>query len=473
MLRLFISYGRSDSRELAIRLRDDLRRIGYSVWLDLSEIAGGASWSEDIERAIEHCDVALVLMSKASYDSQWCRAEQLRAIRKGKRIVPLRVQTDTEIPLHLEHLNYIDFTKIDQYDAMFRDLSSDLLAGQAFQSMQQSSARTDSQGASPFKAARSTTGGRSYKDEKRSAPAFRRHLAMLRREEWLGSRYWWPYFLFAFIDVQSAAQILTLGELHSPADQGENFNSRWDKFVRLYFRPRTPNLYRVEGFRSGVNGASDYCPMPVYLLFDMESILCQPESRFADGDPARTGKTYKTPAQFNELPFEQIYHDSWFMPDEREEIMRCRESQVIIPDRLGLEALQYIWTRSAAEYETLRSLLSPEIWRRWRDKITHRTDYNLFNRRWTYIEEALLTAQQAVFHFNRCDQDTDCASFMISIEIEGENDSHFEWSKADFVPTSDLSLTIPDTAHSGYQIRVHLDGDLAYQGQYRQENTVF
>ena len=90
-LRIFISYAREDGRELAIRLRDDLTSSGYSVWLDVSEIAGGASWSQEIEEAIEGCDIALALLSHASYNSPYCRAEQMRAIRKGKRLIPVNV----------------------------------------------------------------------------------------------------------------------------------------------------------------------------------------------------------------------------------------------------------------------------------------------------------------------------------------------------------------------------------------------
>ena len=118
---IFISYGRADGRDLAIRLRDDLLAVGCKVWLDLDEIPGGASWSLKIEEAIEHCHVTLALMTQASYESQWCRAEQLRSLRKGKRVIPLLLQEDAEIPLTLEHLNYLNFTDLSRYDAMFRD----------------------------------------------------------------------------------------------------------------------------------------------------------------------------------------------------------------------------------------------------------------------------------------------------------------------------------------------------------------
>ncbi|MBZ0280696.1 MAG: TIR domain-containing protein [Anaerolineae bacterium] len=128
---IFISYARKDGRELALRLQADLQNAGLSAWLDTNEIDGGASWSSDIEQAIEDCDVTLTLLSRASFISEICRAEQLRALRKGKRVIPLLVQPDADRPLHLEHLNYRDFTDTTQFDEQFVTLLTDIREGKA------------------------------------------------------------------------------------------------------------------------------------------------------------------------------------------------------------------------------------------------------------------------------------------------------------------------------------------------------
>lgn len=465
MVKVFISYGRADSRELAVRLRDDMLAVGFSVWLDLEEIPGGATWSVNIEEAIEHCDVTIALMSHASYSSQWCRAEQLRSLRKGKRVIPLLVQSDSEIPLILEHLNYLNFTDMMRYDEMFRDLLSDITAGQAFRLPNTQNMGDDSN--SPFKKVRAK-GTRTFNDEKRNAPAFRREISKLRKESWLGSRYWWPYFLFYFTDIHAVVDMLQNEEILSPHAAGGDFHSRWDKFVRLYFRPRTPGLFRSEGFRPMEQVKSDeYCPIPVYLLFDLEAVICQPETRFSEGDINHFKKTYKTPTNFGELPFEQIYHDSWFMPDERDEIMACRDAQVIIPDRMGLESLQFIWMRSPAEYETLKNLLSGDVWHKWRDKITARTDYQLFNRKWIYVEEAHLSNQELRFRFNPCDYKRDCEPFHIKVQVENQHGRAFSWENEAFVfDGKDLALQIP-SQQSDYKVQMLIDGDVAYSGKYQ------
>lgn len=123
---IFLSYARKDGRDLALRLQSDLHRAGYDSWLDTSEIEGGASWSNDIEQAIERCNLTLALLSHASLVSEICRAEQLRSLRKGKRVIPLLVQSDAERPLHLEHLNYRDFTDASRYTEQFAVLLNDI-----------------------------------------------------------------------------------------------------------------------------------------------------------------------------------------------------------------------------------------------------------------------------------------------------------------------------------------------------------
>jgi hypothetical protein len=475
-LNIFISYGRKDARDLAIQLRDDLQAQGYRVWLDLDEIAGGASWSQNIETAIEACHLTLALMSHASYESQWCRAEQLRAIRKGKRVIPIRVQSDAEPPLHLEHMNHLDFSERMEYAEAFRDLLSDITAGQAFETA------TEHEDARAIYKQKRTATRTTYKDEKRNAPALRRHIRALRQEPWLKARSWWTYFLFDFVPLQHAINILESDEMRAPFLRGEALNTRWDKFVRLYFRPRTPDLYHAEGFRPATYDApKKYAPVPVYLLFDLEAIIAHPDSRFSDGDPAVTKKTYKTPGAFKELPFEQIYHDSGFMPDERDEIMRARKAQVLIPDKLGLEALQLIWLRSPAEYDMLRHLLPANIWRRWRNKITTRTDQHVFNSTRPFVQEAVLLNDQAHIRMNPCGGKEACQPFDLRAVITYPDGSTQQWHAKEQNmrfnmrqkhPIAYYDFEVPH-GKDGYTLEFYLDEDLAYANAYHPGEGVY
>lgn len=99
---VFISYARKDGAELANRLLIDLQSLGYDSWLDTKEILGGATWTREIEEALDRSDVVLALLTIGSYVSEICRAEQLRALRRHKCVIPLRAQSgDDIIPIHL------------------------------------------------------------------------------------------------------------------------------------------------------------------------------------------------------------------------------------------------------------------------------------------------------------------------------------------------------------------------------------
>ena len=275
------------------------------------------------------------------------------------------------------------------------------------------------------------------------------------------------YFLFHPTDIHDVAGVLKQGELLSPHAQGRNAHSRMDRMVKLYFRPRTPDQYHAEGFRTAQQTVSPgYTPIPVYLLFDLESLICHPEARFSEGDPAKTKKTYKTPAYFRDMPFECIYHDSWFMPDEREEILRCREAQVILPERLGLESLELIWLRSEAEYEALHYLLGDTLWREWHDKITCRNDFHLFHNHRVYVRSVALMDEQIQVEFNPARNTKDAAPFRLQIQVAQEAGETFTWQSDDFDATTRLHIDLPESVKEGYQVQILLNGELAYGGKY-------
>jgi hypothetical protein len=125
-VRIFISYARKDGADLAQQLRDRLAKAGLEPWLDMSRIARGAVWTKDIEQAIDSCDVAIALLSPGSYQSDICRAEQLRALRKGKRVIPILTKVGTDVPLHLETKNYRDLTGSKPRTAQVRLILQDI-----------------------------------------------------------------------------------------------------------------------------------------------------------------------------------------------------------------------------------------------------------------------------------------------------------------------------------------------------------
>jgi len=124
--RVFISYARKDGASLAQRLESDLRNAGLDAWLDTQRIKGGAVWSEDIDRAIDSCQVMIAVLTTGSYESGMCRGEQLRALDKGKRLVPVLAEKGADRTTYLYRFQYRDFTNDSDYLARLAELISDI-----------------------------------------------------------------------------------------------------------------------------------------------------------------------------------------------------------------------------------------------------------------------------------------------------------------------------------------------------------
>jgi NB-ARC domain/TIR domain len=125
---VFISYARKDAALLAKDLQQNLQP-DHDVFLDTARIAAGGSWTEEIEQAIDRCDVFLALLTPASYRSDICRAEQLRALRKGKLVIPLLAHPKADRPLYLETKNYRDLTTHPPSPGRLRQLRDDIRTG--------------------------------------------------------------------------------------------------------------------------------------------------------------------------------------------------------------------------------------------------------------------------------------------------------------------------------------------------------
>jgi WD40 repeat protein len=119
--RLFISYAHSDGKELARRLTGDLRQRGYEVWLDEIRLQAGSCWSSEIEQHIDGCEAVLALLSRGSAASEICRGEHLRALRQGKRVIPLLVE-GADRPIYLEARQYLAFDDDAVYGRNLEDL---------------------------------------------------------------------------------------------------------------------------------------------------------------------------------------------------------------------------------------------------------------------------------------------------------------------------------------------------------------
>jgi hypothetical protein len=107
-LRLFISYSRVD-QAFAVKLSEDLRGHGFTVWIDQDAIPAGANWDVQIEKGVGQSDCVLVILSPASADSPRVRDEVVLAEDEGKTIFPILYQP-CKVPFNLRRRQRVDFT---------------------------------------------------------------------------------------------------------------------------------------------------------------------------------------------------------------------------------------------------------------------------------------------------------------------------------------------------------------------------
>ena len=102
---IFLSYTRADM-DKALQIRRELERAGHMVWQDLTAIKGGDEWIKSIEVGVERCYALITVVSEASQKSEWVQIEYLHAKRRGKLIIPIKVDA-SEIPTILLATNVV------------------------------------------------------------------------------------------------------------------------------------------------------------------------------------------------------------------------------------------------------------------------------------------------------------------------------------------------------------------------------
>jgi len=103
----FFSYSRDDS-DFALRLAEDLKAAGASVWLDQLDIVPGERWDRAVEDALAHCPCMLVILSPASINSTNVMDEVSFALDEKKTVIPV-IYKNCAVPLRLRRVQFVDF----------------------------------------------------------------------------------------------------------------------------------------------------------------------------------------------------------------------------------------------------------------------------------------------------------------------------------------------------------------------------
>ena len=90
---VMISYN-SASRDLCLKIKEELEKNNYKVWIDINEIHGSSL--EAMARAVESSDYILMCITEKYRQSVNCQAEAQYSFKLKKKIIPLIMQKGME-----------------------------------------------------------------------------------------------------------------------------------------------------------------------------------------------------------------------------------------------------------------------------------------------------------------------------------------------------------------------------------------
>lgn len=109
---IFISYSHADAKFVK-KLATGLVRHNVHVWVDTWELNVGDSIIDRVQGAIKESDALLIVLSKASVASEWCRRELnaglIRELEEKRVLVLPVLVEDCDIPMFLREKKYADF----------------------------------------------------------------------------------------------------------------------------------------------------------------------------------------------------------------------------------------------------------------------------------------------------------------------------------------------------------------------------
>ena len=93
---IFISYGREqNTTPLACQLKNDLERVGFKVWMDLTDISSGSDWHSAIGVGLRKCRALVVIITHKYIRSKYCRNELFMADSLQKDVFPIFLEEVT------------------------------------------------------------------------------------------------------------------------------------------------------------------------------------------------------------------------------------------------------------------------------------------------------------------------------------------------------------------------------------------
>lgn len=257
-----------------------------------------------------------------------------------------------------------------------------------------------------------------------------------------------------------------------------NNSDRAHEFVRMYFRPRTPTQYHIEGIRKQAefyHGA--HAPTLGMLIFHAERILRAPGVQFSNCNMQRDEVEVGDSDQFftEQIDFRRVYHHGSHGGDP--EITACRCAEVLMPSPMVIDdSLEQVCCRSEAEREMLLHLLTDEAKSRWAAQIKVSDDLAVFDKRYAYAELVHLSNEGVVGQFAARNDGKNVAIELQCNELgSGTRVVDFRNADMSLVPTNGARRWIfgGEIKPGVYEVIIKIDGCTAYHANLPYEEVPF
>jgi hypothetical protein len=247
-------------------------------------------------------------------------------------------------------------------------------------------------------------------------------------------------------------------------------------FVRMYFRPKTPTQYNIEGIRKpGECKYGDQTHVPLLVMFglDARTVLSQPDVRFSARNMQLTGTpTYSTEAEFSAIPFLKVFSEGNTGGDRSFTDARCAE--VLAPSPLPLaHTLREIYFRSEPERDTVLHLLGTDA-APWLSRCYVSDALKVFEKKHAFVQEVTLTPKGVVFVFN---ERADRKNLTVKVDVyDAAGTQVINFYNADLAarpPQAARWIVNKLLAPNVYLVRIHVEGHLAYEANIPLVDVVF
>lgn len=298
----------------------------------------------------------------------------------------------------------------------------------------------------------------------------------------------WPARLFHHAPLETALAIIEDGylrarndpkrqQLQDVAAEGiiENRQEAHGR-VRLYFRPKTPTQFHIEGIRKESEcqyGSNTHAAILVMFVLSAKKVLMRPDTLFSNqnmqNNLALTGNNEQF---FATIPFESVYHDGGINGDYSIIASRCAEVLPATPLPL-LDVLSGIWFRSEPERDMFLYKLGQSAGQ-WRPYCSVSEELKVFDKRFAFLTDIDLSTDGVSFRLNHRH---DFQNVSIAIQVYNEQKQLCANFRDDDFRTYNKSggrwIYKAELQPSNYLVKVQIENHPAFEGKIRLGDSLF